>query len=85
MTTATVTSKGQVTIPKKVRDALHLATGDTIEFVVRGKGKVILRPISKKIDEVFSKLYQPKRQPVTPEEMNESICQRMRWVNSEGG
>ena len=48
MTTATVTSKGQVTIPKKVRDALHLATGDTIEFVVREKGEVILRPISKK-------------------------------------
>ena len=74
-----------MTIPKKVRDALHLATGDTIEFVVRVKEEVILRPISKKIDEVFGKIYQPKRQPVTSEEMNESIRQRMRGVNSVRG
>ena len=33
MTTATVTSKGQITIPAQVREALHVGTGDRIEFV----------------------------------------------------
>ena len=33
MTTATLTSKGQITIPASVRDALHIGTGDRVEFV----------------------------------------------------
>ena len=34
---AVVTSKGQITIPKAVRDALDLAESDVVEFEVRGK------------------------------------------------
>lgn len=44
MPTATMTSKGQVTIPKEVRDALHLATGHRIAFQVRSDGIVEMRP-----------------------------------------
>ncbi len=77
MATATLTSKGQVTIPKNIRDALHLETGDTIEFVVQGKGKAVLRPVSKKAGEVFGKLYKAERQAISPEQMNEAIRERM--------
>ena len=38
MTTATITSKGQITIPKEVRDALGVAAGDRVEFVAEEKG-----------------------------------------------
>lgn len=38
----TVTTKGQVTIPKRVRDALHLAPGDSVEFAVNPAGEVVL-------------------------------------------
>ena len=41
--TTTMTVKGQVTIPKKVRDALHLAPGDGIDFEVNGEGQVVLQ------------------------------------------
>lgn len=41
--TTTLTSKGQVTIPKKVRDALHLEPGNAIEFAVNPDGEVVLR------------------------------------------
>jgi AbrB family looped-hinge helix DNA binding protein len=34
MASATVTTKGQVTIPKKIRQALGLSAGDLIEFVI---------------------------------------------------
>jgi len=32
MATATLTSKGQITVPKEVRDQLHLSTGDRVAF-----------------------------------------------------
>lgn len=39
----TVTSKGQVTIPKKVRDALKLSPGCAVEFSVNREGEVVLQ------------------------------------------
>ncbi|MGA3195891.1 MAG: AbrB/MazE/SpoVT family DNA-binding domain-containing protein [Terriglobales bacterium] len=38
MATATLTSKGQITIPSRVREALGLEKGDRVEFVEQGKG-----------------------------------------------
>ncbi|MBF4556381.1 AbrB/MazE/SpoVT family DNA-binding domain-containing protein [Pseudomonas sp. p50] len=43
MTTTTMTSKGQVTIPKPIRDALHLLPGSAIEFSVNAQGEVVLQ------------------------------------------
>jgi antitoxin PrlF len=40
----TVTSKGQVTIPKKVRDLLGLVPGSAVDFEVSGERQVTLRP-----------------------------------------
>ena len=40
----TLTSKGQVTIPKHVRDALHLLPGCAVEFSVNAVGEVVLHP-----------------------------------------
>lgn len=38
----TMTVKGQVTIPKKVRDALRLVPGDGVEFGVNGEGQIVV-------------------------------------------
>lgn len=40
----TLTSKGQVTIPKRIRDALHLLPGAAVEFSVNAGGEVVLHP-----------------------------------------
>ncbi len=42
--TTTLTSKGQVTIPKQIRDSLHLQPGQTVNFVVNDLGQVVLLP-----------------------------------------
>jgi antitoxin PrlF len=39
----TLTSKGQVTIPKRIRDALRLASGSRVEFSVNRDGEVVLQ------------------------------------------
>jgi len=41
---ATITSKGQVTVPKKIRDALDLDEGTEVEFVLEGTGRLVVRP-----------------------------------------
>jgi antitoxin PrlF len=40
----TLTSKGQVTIPKRIRDAMHLLPGAAVEFSVNAAGEVVLQP-----------------------------------------
>ncbi len=77
MALATVTTKGQVTIPKKIRDYLKLSTGDKIEFVAAGNMEVLIRPVSKKVDEVFCKLQKPERVAASLEEINEAIANRI--------
>jgi AbrB family looped-hinge helix DNA binding protein len=39
----TVTSKGQVTIPKKIRDLLGIQAGSAVDFELTANGDVILR------------------------------------------
>ncbi len=39
----TLTAKGQVTIPKKIRDALGLAPGSAVEFDVDQQGRIVIR------------------------------------------
>ncbi len=41
---ATITSKGQVTIPKSIRDRFGLDAGTEVEFVVEADGSIVVRP-----------------------------------------
>ena len=78
MATATLTTKGQVTIPKEIRETLKLHAGDKIEIVVTEKREAIIRPISKKVDEIFCRLHRPGRKAVTLEAMDDAIRNRMK-------
>ena len=42
----TLTSKGQVTIPKQIRDALHLAPGCAVNFAVNRDGDVVIHKVN---------------------------------------
>ncbi|UDF03523.1 AbrB/MazE/SpoVT family DNA-binding domain-containing protein [Asticcacaulis sp. AND118] len=72
MSTATVTSKGQVTIPVDVRRALSINTGDRLEFVEIEPGKVLIVAATKSITDLKGRFAKP-RQAVSIAEMNEAI------------
>jgi len=78
MALATLTTKGQVTIPKNVRELLKLHTGDKIEIIVTGEREAVIRPISKKVDDIFCKLHKPGRKAVSIEAIDEAIRNRMK-------
>ena len=52
MATATLTSKGQLVIPKPIRDHLHLHPGDTLDFLVQESGDVLMRPAVEDVHDV---------------------------------
>ena len=76
MAAATLTSKGQVTIPKPVRDALGVDSGDRIEFVELDKGKFAIVAATHSVRELNGILYRKGRKPVSIEEMNAAIARR---------
>jgi len=78
VTIATLTTKGQVTIPKKIRESLCLHPGDKIEIIITKEREAIIRPILKKVDEMFYKLHQPDRKVVSVEEMDSAIKKRIK-------
>jgi antitoxin PrlF len=76
MPTATLTSKGQITLPKSVRDGLGVKTGDRVEFVADRKGGYRLRAGGVDVRELKGLLHQPGRKPVSIEEMEDAIRRR---------
>jgi AbrB family looped-hinge helix DNA binding protein len=75
VSTATITSKGQTTIPKAVRDRLRLKAGDRVEFVVQADGTALMVPATLGLDDLEGMLPRP-RKPVSLEAMDRAIRTR---------
>jgi len=75
MTTATITSKGQITIPKCVRTSLGVTTGDRVEFVEIAEGVFQIVAATQDVKTLKGIVPKPKK-PVTIEEMNKAIVER---------
>lgn len=73
MTSSTVTRKGQVTIPAKVRERLGLRRGDRVVFVEEGD-RVFLRPAENDVEAAFG-LVRAKKS-VSLRKMDEAIRSR---------
>jgi len=75
MAAATVTSKGQITIPIEVRHALGIDAGDRVEFVEVEPGRFELVPATRSVTALKGMFGKPKR-AVSIEEMNAAIARR---------
>ena len=78
MPSARLTSKGQVTIPQPIRQALKLSAGDRLDFVLEAGGRVVVRPAIRDVSELKGLLRRAGRKPVSLEEMKAAILQHAR-------
>ena len=76
MPSATITSKGQLTLPKAIRGLLRVGAGDRVDFVVKDDGTVVLRPATVDVRELRGMLHRKGLTPLTIEEMNAIIRRR---------
>ena len=76
MPSATVTSKGQITLPKAIRDLLRLGAGDRVDFTVKDDGTVVLSPATVDVRELKGVLHRKGLTPLSIEEMNAIIRRR---------
>ena len=70
MPSATIGSKGQLTLPKAIRDLLRLDAGSRVDFVVKDDGTVLLRPATVDVRELRGMLHRKGLTPLTIREMN---------------
>ena len=70
---STITSKGQATIPKRVRNHLRLKPGDQVKFFVHPDGTVVLLP-KLPASALRGIVKSRRRRPVTIGKMNEAIA-----------
>ncbi|WP_225908800.1 AbrB/MazE/SpoVT family DNA-binding domain-containing protein [Pseudomonas lactucae] len=75
MATATLTSKGQITIPVQVRSALGLETGDRVEFVEMEEGRFSIIAASKTVQDLKGLIRKPA-EAVSIDDMNRAIAAR---------
>ena len=73
---STLTSKGQATIPKGIRDHLNLKPGDKVEFVVSEAGEVLLKGRAHSLLDLFGTLKgKGTRTQLTVEQMQKEVQQ----------
>lgn len=71
---ATVTSKGQITLPKEVRERLNVGKGGKVRFTFEDGERIILARAELSVRDLFGILGKPRRS-ATLEQMDEAIRQ----------
>jgi antitoxin PrlF len=66
-TDTTLTSKGQMTIPKAIRDSLGMKAGDRMTFTLMPDGIVVLRVKNKRVSDLGGILHKKGRKAVPVE------------------
>lgn len=61
MTTATITSKGQLTLPKEIRIALGVGPGDRVDFVRMEDGNFAVLPATRSVKSLKGLIPRPKK------------------------
>ncbi len=72
---ATITSKGQVTVPKNIRDQLNITAGTQLDFTLNNDGTISVRPLNRTALSIVGILKRPGQKAVTIEQMNDTIAE----------
>ncbi len=71
---ATVTDKGQVTVPKEIRDQTGIAPGSRLDFEVQDDGTLRVRVLTRGAGNLFGLVHRPGIKPRSIEEMDQGIA-----------
>ena len=77
MWSATLSSKGQITLPKALREAFGLMAGSRVTFEISGDSAT-LRPAGSSVDDAFGILHKPGQRTVSVQDMDAAIRHRAR-------
>ncbi|MEO5806107.1 AbrB/MazE/SpoVT family DNA-binding domain-containing protein [Devosia sp.] len=69
---STVTSRGQTTVPKEIRDTLNVRDGTELVWIMRD-GHVTVEPRTRRLVDLAGMLGNPLGRTVSVEEMNEAV------------
>jgi antitoxin PrlF len=75
---ATLTTKGQVTLPKEIRDRLGLDAGSILDFQVLSDNTITARPVRPDALRIRGLLKSPHAEPLTVEQMDEAVSRHLR-------
>lgn len=77
MPTSTLTTRGQTTVPKPIREALGLQPGDRVEFTLQGD-RVLLRRAGADLSALDGMLDRSGQEPISIDQMHEAIGEATR-------
>jgi antitoxin PrlF len=75
---ATLTSKGQVTLPKEIRDRLGLDAGSTLDFQLQPDNTITVRAVKPDARRIRGLLKSPHAEPLSVEQMDQGIARHMK-------
>jgi antitoxin PrlF len=75
---ATLTSKGQITLPKEIRERLGLDAGSMLDFQILADNTITARPVKPDARRIRGLLKSPHATPPTVEQMDEAVSKRLR-------
>ena len=71
---AIVTVKGQVTVPKAIRDQLKIEQGTQLDFKLNDDGSILVRPLKRSALSIVGLLRRPGQVAMTVGQMNEAVA-----------
>jgi AbrB family looped-hinge helix DNA binding protein len=79
---ATLTSKGQLTLPKAIRERLSLAAGAILDFQIQADNTITARHVQPDARRIRGLLKSPHATPLTIEQMDEAVSNHLRDKHS---
>lgn len=78
MSEARLSSKGQITVPRDIRERLKLKLGDKVRFRIADNGQVVVEAARYHIGDLYGLLRRKGQKPISPEAMDEAIRHRFK-------
>jgi len=81
---ATLTSKGQVTLPKEIRDRLKLDAGSRLDFTLHTDNTITVKAVASDARRIRGLLKSPHEAPLSVAQMDEGVSRSLRAKHAPG-